>query len=84
MTTSEAKRLKELEKENLRLKRLLGDLSLDNAIRADLASGKILSPQKEESSFGKSKIIILFRNENLSDTATRSKNLSLSSVKKKG
>jgi putative transposase len=40
MNTSEAKRLRELEKENLRLKRLVADLSLDNAILKDVASGK--------------------------------------------
>lgn len=39
MTTSEAKRLKELEKENIRLKRLVADLSLDNAILKDFQSG---------------------------------------------
>jgi len=31
-TTSQAKRLKELEKENCRLKRLVADLSMDNAV----------------------------------------------------
>ena len=40
MNTSDAKRLKELEKENLRLKKLVADLSLDNAILKDVASGK--------------------------------------------
>lgn len=40
MNTSDAKRLKELEKENARLKRLVADLSLDNAILKDIASGK--------------------------------------------
>ena len=38
MNTSEAKRLKELEKENGRLKRLVADLSLDNAILKDVNS----------------------------------------------
>jgi Transposase. len=38
MNTNEAKRLKELEKENLRLKRLVADLSLDNAILRDVNS----------------------------------------------
>ena len=38
MGTSEAKRLKELEKENARLKRLVADLSLDNAILKDVNS----------------------------------------------
>lgn len=36
MTTSEAKRMKELEKENARLKRLVADLSLDNAVLRDV------------------------------------------------
>lgn len=40
MTTSDAKRLKELEKENARLKKLVADLSLDNAILKDVAEGK--------------------------------------------
>jgi len=38
MNTSDAKRLKELEKENLRLKRLVADLSLDNAMLKDVNS----------------------------------------------
>lgn len=38
MTTSDAKRLKELEKENARLKKLVADLSLDNAILRDVNS----------------------------------------------
>ena len=38
MNTSEAKRLKELEKENTRLKKLVADLSLDNAILKDVNS----------------------------------------------
>jgi Transposase. len=38
INTNEAKRLKELEKENLRLKRLVADLSLDNAILRDVNS----------------------------------------------
>ena len=36
MSTSEAKRLKELEKENIRLKKLVADLSLDIAILKDV------------------------------------------------
>ena len=39
MKIDQAKRLKELEKENVRLKRLVGDLSLDNAILKDVAKG---------------------------------------------
>jgi len=39
MNTVEAKKLKALEKENSRLKRLVADLSLDNAILKDVAEG---------------------------------------------
>lgn len=35
----QAKRLKELERENLRLKRLVADQALDNAMLRDVASG---------------------------------------------
>jgi len=38
MSTSEAKRVKELEKENTRLKKLVADLSLDNAMLKDINS----------------------------------------------
>ena len=39
MRVEQAKRLKELEKENSRLKRLVADLSLDNAILKEAARG---------------------------------------------
>jgi putative transposase len=39
MKTDQAKKLKDLERENLRLKRLVADLSLDNAILKEAASG---------------------------------------------
>ena len=39
MKASEAKRLKELELENSRLKKRVADLSLDNAMLKDVASG---------------------------------------------
>jgi len=39
MRVEQAKRLKELEKENARLKKLVGDLSLDNAILKEAAEG---------------------------------------------
>jgi putative transposase len=39
MRTDQAKRLKELEKENARLKRLLADAELDKAILKEAASG---------------------------------------------
>ena len=38
MNTSDAKKMKELEKENMRLKKLVADLSLDNAILKDVNS----------------------------------------------
>ena len=39
MRIEQVKRLKELEKENARLKRLVADLSLDNAILKEAARG---------------------------------------------
>lgn len=39
LQVNQAKRLKEMEKENARLKRLVADLSLDNALLKDVASG---------------------------------------------
>ncbi len=39
MGVEQARRLKELEKENSRLKRLVADLSLDNAILKEAARG---------------------------------------------
>ena len=39
MRVEQAKRLKELEQENSRLKRLVADLSLDNAILKEAAQG---------------------------------------------
>lgn len=40
MKADEAKRLKELEKENARLKKLLAEAELDKAVLKELASGK--------------------------------------------
>ena len=40
MKANEAKRLKELEQENARLKKLVADLSLDKAMLKEVASGK--------------------------------------------
>jgi putative transposase len=40
MTISDAKRLKDFEIENNRLKRLVADLSLENAILKDVNQGK--------------------------------------------
>ncbi len=39
MRTEQAKRLKDLEKENARLKKLVADISLDNAILKEVAEG---------------------------------------------
>ena len=41
MTVSEARRLKELEQENAKLKRLLADAELDNAALKDLLHRKL-------------------------------------------
>jgi len=40
MNTNQARKLKDLEKENLRLKKLVADLSLDNAILKEVLSKK--------------------------------------------
>ena len=40
LQTGEAKRLKELEQENARLKKLVADLSVDNAILKEVVEGK--------------------------------------------
>ena len=39
MRVEQARRLKEIEKENVRLKKLVADLSLDNAILKEAARG---------------------------------------------
>ena len=39
MRVEQAKKLKELEKENARLKKLVADLSLDNSILKEVAEG---------------------------------------------
>ena len=41
MRINQAKRLKELEKENARLKKLVADPALDNAILKDVAQGNL-------------------------------------------
>ena len=43
LRTDQAKRLKDLEKENARLKRLLADAELDKAILREAASGRPLA-----------------------------------------
>ncbi|HUD54408.1 MAG TPA: IS3 family transposase [Terracidiphilus sp.] len=42
----QAKRLKELEKENGKLKRLVAELALDKQILKDIAGGKLVSPER--------------------------------------
>lgn len=39
LKVSQAKKMKELEKENARLKKLVADMALDNAILKDVAEG---------------------------------------------
>ena len=46
MKTSQAKRLKELEKENQRLKRAVADLTVDNMILKEASKGNFLSPER--------------------------------------
>ena len=41
MRINQAKRLKELEKENARLKKLVADQALDNALLKDIAQGNL-------------------------------------------
>ena len=41
MRINQAKRLQKLEKENARLKKLVADISLDNAILKDVAQGNL-------------------------------------------
>ena len=41
LRVDQARRFKELEKENIRLKRWVADLSLDKAILKDAASGNL-------------------------------------------
>ncbi len=41
LKTDQARRLKDLERENARLKRLVADLSLEKAMLQDVASGRL-------------------------------------------
>ncbi|MEM1026506.1 MAG: IS3 family transposase [Planctomycetota bacterium] len=47
MRVDQAKRLKEMEKENARLKKLVAELSLDKQMLQEVAPGKLLSPRKK-------------------------------------
>jgi len=46
MNTTQARKLKDLEKENLRLKKLVADLSLDNAILKEVLSKNVIADTK--------------------------------------
>ena len=55
MRVEQARRLKELEKENIRLKRLVADVSLDNAILKEAARETSEPvPETQDSSSGTS------------------------------
>ena len=49
LQVDQARRLKELEQENGKLKRLVANLSLDNLVLKDISSGKHLSPERRRS-----------------------------------
>jgi hypothetical protein len=49
MKGPDIKRLKELEAENRRLKIMVADLTLDKAMLKELASGKLLTPDRRRS-----------------------------------
>ncbi|MFO7957604.1 MAG: IS3 family transposase [Candidatus Brocadiia bacterium] len=53
MKADEVKRLKELEQENRRLKRLIGELELDKAILKEALEGKGLSPARKRAAVGR-------------------------------
>ena len=40
--------MKDLERENVRLKRLVADLSLEKQVLKDVASGKLASPERRQ------------------------------------
>ncbi|WP_267352133.1 IS3 family transposase [Sphingomonas sp. GM_Shp_2] len=46
LKTDQARRMKDLEKENLRLRRAISDLTLDKLILQEAAPGKLLSPAR--------------------------------------
>ena len=47
MKANDAKRLKELEGENARLKKLLAEAELDKAMLKEIAEGKLLTPNRK-------------------------------------
>jgi putative transposase len=50
MEPSEARELKQLREENVRLKRVVADLSLDKVMLQDVLQKKFLSPSRSERS----------------------------------
>lgn len=46
LKVDQAKRLKELEQENAKLKRLVANLSLEKLVLKDIAEGKLLNPER--------------------------------------
>ena len=50
LSVDQAKRLKEVEKENTRLRKLVADLSLDKAILKEVLPRESIKPDKEASS----------------------------------
>ncbi|WP_414651597.1 MULTISPECIES: IS3 family transposase [Hyphomonas] len=47
LRVGQAKRMKEIEKENARLRRAVSDLTLDNQILKEVVPGKVLSPSRK-------------------------------------
>ncbi|MFY9240757.1 MAG: IS3 family transposase [Roseovarius sp.] len=47
LQVGQAKRMKEIEKENARLRRAVSDLTLDNQILQEVGAGKVLSPSRK-------------------------------------
>jgi hypothetical protein len=61
MRINQAKRLKELEKENARLQKLVANLSLDNEYPQGSSIGKLLSPAKRREAIDRArcKLIVI-------------------------
>ncbi|WP_241765653.1 IS3 family transposase [Hyphomonas chukchiensis] len=47
LQVGQAKRMKDMEKENVRLRRAVSDLTLDNQILQEVGAGKVLSPSRK-------------------------------------
>ena len=52
MEVSQAHRLKELERENTRLRKAVSDLTLDKLILNEVSDGKVLSPSRRRRCVG--------------------------------